>query len=377
VTRAQKVRLGIFVAVGLAALVGGTALLAGMKLGQKRDHYTVRFADSDVSLSGLEVGSPVKYSGIRVGRVETILVDPEDVSVIVATLNLAGGTPVAEDTKANLGSVGITGLKYVELTRGSAQARIRQPGEEIPAGKSLLDDLTGQADEIAREVRGAIANVTAFTDADMKHRVARVLERTEKVLESVDGAVTDNRGHLAALLQRLASTAREVEALSRQLNGTITRVNGLLDDVRPRAVQVLDESLALVVDLRQSRADLSVSAGTTLAEAEGMLREARGALGADGIGKTLAELSVLLKRAQVLLVHNREGIGEAVVYLRDTAENLSEFSEKVRDDPSLLLLGDQDEGDPRGRAGCAGSRSFCSPAGRARARTRPAATTTT
>jgi len=347
VTRAQKVRLGIFVAVGLAALVGGTALLAGMKLGQKRDHYTVRFADSDVSLSGLEVGSPVKYSGIRVGRVETILVDPEDVSVIVATLNLAGGTPVAEDTKANLGSVGITGLKYVELTRGSAQARIRQPGEEIPAGKSLLDDLTGQADEIAREVRGAIANVTAFTDADMKHRVARVLERTEKVLESVDGAVTDNRGHLAALLQRLASTAREVEALSRQLNGTITRVNGLLDDVRPRAVQVLDESLALVVDLRQSRADLSVSAGTTLAEAEGMLREARGALGADGIGKTLAELSVLLKRAQVLLVHNREGIGEAVVYLRDTAENLSEFSEKVRDDPSLLLLGDQDEGDPR------------------------------
>lgn len=347
VTRAQKVRLGVFVAVGLAVLVGGTALLAGMKLGEQRDLYPVRFSDADVSLSGLEVGSPVKYSGIRVGRVESIRVDPKDVSVIVVTLNLTGGTPVAEDTKASLGSVGITGLKYVELTRGSREARVRAPGEEIPPGSSLFDDLTNQAGEIAVEVRAALANVTAFTGADMKDRVARVLDRTESLLASVEATVTGNQEHVTELLERLVATSREVEALSRGLTGTVGRVNGLLDDVRPRAVALLDEGQALLAELRQSRADLSLSTGTTLAEAEAMLRDARGALGEKGLGQTLAELSAVLRQAQVLMLHNREGVGEAVVYLRETAENLSEFSAKVRDDPSLLLMGNQDEGWPR------------------------------
>jgi len=347
VSRAAKVRLGVFVAAGLTVLVGGIAALAGMKLGEERDTYVVRFSDSDVSLSGLEVGSQVKYSGIRVGRVGTIRVDPEDVSVIVVTLDLAGGTPVAEDTKASLGAVGITGLKYVELTRGSKSARIRAPGEEIPAGSSLIDDLTSRAEEIAGQVRIALDHVTAFTAPDMKDRVARVLDRTERLLTTLEAAVNDNRAELSTLLTRLAATARQVEALSGELTGTARRTNLLLDEVRPRTVQVLDETLALVTEMRATREEVGGDVQATLAETVLVLREARATLGEEGLGRTLAELSRLLKRSELLLLQNREGVTEAVGYLKETGENLAEFSAKVREDPSLLLLGEREGEDPR------------------------------
>ncbi len=77
VTRAQKVRLGAFLAIGITAVVGGLVVLAGAKLGEKRDAYTVRYDQAEVSLSGLEVGSPVRYSGIKVGRVDAIGIDPK------------------------------------------------------------------------------------------------------------------------------------------------------------------------------------------------------------------------------------------------------------------------------------------------------------
>ena len=87
VTRAQKVRLGIFLVVSALLLIGGLVILAGARLGEKRDLYFVRYAEGEVSLNGLDVGSPVKYSGIRVGRVDRISIDPSDVSVIVVTIS--------------------------------------------------------------------------------------------------------------------------------------------------------------------------------------------------------------------------------------------------------------------------------------------------
>ncbi|HYU15587.1 MAG TPA: MlaD family protein, partial [Candidatus Acidoferrum sp.] len=206
VTRAQKLRLGIFLAAGLAVLIGGLAILAGLKLGERRDSYVVRFRDSGVSLSGLDIGSPVKYSGIRVGRVDAIRIDPDDVSVIQVELSLDHDTPVADDSVANLGSQGITGLKYVELSRGSRTARVRVPGEEIPPGTSLLDNLAQRADQIAVKAETVLDRVAVLAGPDMKERLARLLDRSEELLGTVDSVLRENRESLKTLAERVTGT---------------------------------------------------------------------------------------------------------------------------------------------------------------------------
>jgi phospholipid/cholesterol/gamma-HCH transport system substrate-binding protein len=318
-TKAQKLRLGIFLAAGLTVLIGGIVILAGMKLGETRDRYFIRWSDGDVSLSGLEVGSPVKYSGIRVGRVDTVRIDPKDVGVILVEISLDGGTPVAEDTKANLGSQGITGLKYIELSRGSAAARLRKPGEEIPPGTSLFDSLASQAEDIAEKVDKVLAQVIDLTGPDMKQRLGALLDRSEKLMATVDGLLEENRASLKVLAARLSGTATQVEALTTELAGTARRANKLLD-----------ESALLVKNARATpeRVNAFLEQGTAV------LNETRTLLGADGLQRTLGGINTVL-------VQSRHEVIEAIAFLRETAENMSALSQRLRDDPSLLIRGEE------------------------------------
>lgn len=335
VTRAQKLRLGIFLAAGITAMVVGLGVLAGMKLGEKKDSYSVRFSEASTSLSGLSVGSPVKYSGIRVGSVKSIRIDPKDVSTIVVQLELDGGTPVAENSVASLGSLGITGLKYVELSRGDRDARVRNPGEEIPAGPSLMDELSDQATAIAAKLSVLIERLNSFTTPEMKGKVAGVLDRSDRLLETTEATVSENRERLAELSQEFLETTRQVRALTTGLNGSVTRVNGLLDETRPRVVGVLSEAEELVSGLKASREKVD----GLLVQSSGTLETAQQALGDEGLGRTLSNLDRLLSRSYLVLLQSQEDIAATTRYLMETAENMSVFSQRIKEDPSLLLLG--------------------------------------
>ncbi len=338
-TRAQKVRLGIFLAIGLTAVIGGLVALAGAKLGEVRDAYTIRYDQAAVSLSGLEVGSPVRYSGIKVGRVDAIRIDPTDVSVIVVGVSLDEGTPVAENTQANLGSLGITGLKYIELTRGASDVRVRDPGEGIPAGSSALDDLSNRAGEIAEKVSLALDNLTAMTGPEMRARVAKVLDGSEKLLRTLEETVAENRETLKEATTRVTGTAAQLESLAGELAGTVRRANRLIDAVRPKLARALDAGGGLMEEMHATRGRLD----DTLAAMEGLMTDGRDVLGPAGVQKTMTRFNTLLKRTSLMVVQSREDIVDAMTYLRETTENLSHFSRKVREDPSLLLIGEGDE----------------------------------
>ncbi len=337
VTRAQKVRLGVFVATGVAVLVGGLLLLAGAQLGRKRDGYSVRFSESNYSLSGLEVGAPVKYSGVRIGRVDAIRVDPKDVSTLVVELSLTGGTPVAEDSVASAGSMGITGLKYIELSRGSRSARIRSPGEIIPAGPSLMDELTDRATAISNKVDTLLTNLNAFTTPDMRARAAGLLDNANHLILTTDATVAENRGNLKELSQKIAQASVQVEALTRDLQTTAGRVNAILDDAQPKVASLLTEANGLVTELRQTRTQL-----------DQVLQTAKTTLGDEGLGKTAVSANRVLERGNLILVQSQEELSTSLERLRETSENLSVFSQRIKEDPSLLLLGSaEDKGNER------------------------------
>lgn len=333
VTRAQQARLGIFVAVSAALLLGALALLAGSRLGQKHDRYTVRFSEANQSLSGLEVGAPVKYSGIRVGRVDSLSVDPKDVSVLVVTLSLNAGTPVAEDSIATAASQGITGLKYIELSRGSRTSRIRAPGEVIPAGPSVMDQLTDNAAVIAQKIELLVENLSQLTNPRMRERVEALLENTGRLAATAEATVAENRGDLRELAKRVARASDQVEALARDLRGTASRVNAMLDGAQPQIQRVLEDSAALASELRRSREQL-----------DQVLASANLALGEEGAAKAVRSANKLMDRGSLILAQSQEEIDETLTRLKETSENLSAFSQRIREDPSLLLRGGEERG---------------------------------
>ncbi len=321
VTRAQKIRLGIFMAAGLTVLVGGVIVLAGLKLVEGRDEYTVRYKDTGVSLNGLEVGSPVKYSGIQVGRVEEVRIDPADVSVILVELSLDEDTPVAEDSVANLGSQGITGLKFIELSRGSSRARVREPGEDIPPGSSMFDNLAQKADQIAGKVEVVLDRVAALATPEMAERVSSLLKSSDEFLITLNGVLEDNRESLKTLAVQVSATSEQLRQLSVELATTAKRANGLLAEATVLLRNAKDTPVALNGFLQQGTA---------------VLKQSQVLLGPEGLQRTMARVNSIMAQTQHQII-------ETIGLFREAAENANAFTEKIRDDPSLLLLGGSED----------------------------------
>ena len=85
-TKSQKFRLGIFILAAFAALGAAIVALSYSKFFEEKDTYYIEY--KDVSVSGLDVGSPVKYLGIKVGTVNDIRIDPQDINSVIVEVKI-------------------------------------------------------------------------------------------------------------------------------------------------------------------------------------------------------------------------------------------------------------------------------------------------
>ena len=200
-----------------------------------------------------------------------------------------------------------------------------------------MDELTDRAEVIARKVDLLLDNLNHFTTPDMRDRVAGLLDNANKLVATADATVTENRGNLKELSKKIAQASVEIEALSRDLRGTAGRANAILDDAQPKLSHLLGEADGLVTELRGTRAQL-----------DQVLATAKTTMGEDGLGKTAQSANKLMERGHLILVQSQEELESSLEHLRETSENLSVFSQRIKEDPSLLLMGSaQDKGKER------------------------------
>jgi phospholipid/cholesterol/gamma-HCH transport system substrate-binding protein len=118
-TRAHHVLIGLFTVI----VVTG-ALLFGLWLA--KSSVDTEFKDYEVvfneAVSGLSKGSSVQYSGIKVGDVVSLRLDPKDPRRVLARIRLGGDTPIKEDTQAKLALTGVTGTSIIQLSGGTPQS---------------------------------------------------------------------------------------------------------------------------------------------------------------------------------------------------------------------------------------------------------------
>ena len=129
-----ELAVGLFVLLGIAAVAYLTLKLgAGSIVG--RDTYVIeaRFANA----GGLHSGSSVLVSGVTVGRVEEVKMDPSDYSAI-ATLRVFTQLRLPTDSMASIKTSGLIGDRYVSLSPGADETYLA-PGAKITMTESAVD----------------------------------------------------------------------------------------------------------------------------------------------------------------------------------------------------------------------------------------------
>lgn len=125
---------GLFVLLGIAAIAYLTLKLGtGSLIGGNTYLIESRFANA----GGIHPGCGVQLSGVTVGRVEGVRMDPADYSAIV-TIRLTALLKLPADTMASVKTSGLIGDKYVALSPGAEEIFLK-PGERITMTESAVD----------------------------------------------------------------------------------------------------------------------------------------------------------------------------------------------------------------------------------------------
>ena len=146
--------------------------------------YRIHFEES---VSGLNLGDPVKYLGVDIGLVDALAIDPEDPGQVQVDVKLHKDAPIKTDTRATLQFKGITGAYFIELKGSTEKAKtllsVTEPGEipEIESKKSTFNTLMEELPKVVAKF-SAIEDQTKKVVSDIGQVTAKVKENPSLLL---------------------------------------------------------------------------------------------------------------------------------------------------------------------------------------------------
>ena len=187
-TKINFLKIGLFVSVIFTALVIGIFWLGKYGLENKKyDEYWIYFNES---VSGLNIGSSIKYMGFDVGVVKEIKINPKNSEEIKIDIQIQRGTPIKEDNYAILGNLGITGLKYIELKGGSNSSNLLKENENgikiIKSKKSTLSSLVDSSEDISKELTLLLIQFRKVLNEDNLTKFSSLLSSSEKSMKNIE-----------------------------------------------------------------------------------------------------------------------------------------------------------------------------------------------
>ena len=91
------------------------------------------------SVSGLNVGSTVRYLGVDIGRVVALRIDRRSAARVQVIVDLDSSAPISPRTVAELSFLGVTGLLYIDLLGDAGNKPLADtvPSERYPVIRSV------------------------------------------------------------------------------------------------------------------------------------------------------------------------------------------------------------------------------------------------
>jgi phospholipid/cholesterol/gamma-HCH transport system substrate-binding protein len=294
-TGTNHYKLGLFVLLGLGLSLAFVITLGARNWNEESVRYVSYF---DESVQGLELGSPVKFRGVSVGRVSGIGVAPDQRHVQVTSeltvpdlqrLNLGGAgegeLTVHPDLRAQLAQAGITGVKFILIDYFDTtdyplpELPFPVPSNHIPAAPSTLKGLESTvvktADnfpQIAEELLSTMTRLSAVM-ADVQR--VKLPDQASDALGQVNVAMKTLNTELDQL--DAGELSKSVRTSLAAFDATTVRITHLIDRLEREdgMLASAERSFAMVGDMARGNSSLGPEMELTLREVRGAARSIR------------------------------------------------------------------------------------------------------
>ena len=331
--RSSPTLIGFFVLGSIVLAVIGVGALASNQYFSQRATFISYF---DESVNGLDVGAPVKFKGVPIGRVTDIRlrVDLQNETFQVPVLYEIDLEPVTDTTGATIDLSNprllkqqvdrglraqlqlesfLTGKLYVELTFVSnpgppnyAQANSRYP--EVPTELSPLAQLGEEAESL-------VANLQSFDVSTINENLVTLLVKANRKVDQLNMEQINTE-----VIQTISAARDLVES---------EEIRGVLRDV-PQLSQEVETTLA---DAQQLMETLEGAVEPTTEEVAATGRELRETMNA--LQETMEETNDMMS--------TDSGIGyrmeESLTKLSEAAEAIRVLAVSLERNPGMFIRG--------------------------------------
>jgi phospholipid/cholesterol/gamma-HCH transport system substrate-binding protein len=200
--------------------------------------------------SGMQVGTPVKLKGFKIGEVDDVALEP-DLNVKVRLRVVLERLPLlAADASAHFGREGPIGGKFIELDPGTrSQARLKPEA-------TLRMDTGTELDDVMATVKVAVEKLASAIG-----KVEPILDDTKKLTGAASAVSTDVRTTLSTLLHNMETISVQLK----KVGDTATQVVSHADADRAHVVADLRKTLAAATLATETAHAALKTVDTTLA----------------------------------------------------------------------------------------------------------------
>lgn len=265
--RAKYALIGLFTFAVITAVFGFIYWLHSASGSTETRPYLVVF---EGSVSGLRVGGPVLFNGIRVGEVTEMRLTDKP-SEVAAVISITPSTPVRSDTIVTLEYAGLTGIASVSLRGAAASSPAVAPPKSggLPTlraastagdmGTAVRETLA-KADAIIVEnqesLRNTIKNLETFTAS-----LARNSDKLDKIVDSSAKFIETGTQAMGSFTELAVSLKKDTSQLAENLDkrtAEITEGVTKLTDTTTKHVNVVGNDMhRAIINIDKSITDLA------------------------------------------------------------------------------------------------------------------------
>ncbi|GHU17547.1 ABC transporter substrate-binding protein [Betaproteobacteria bacterium] len=222
---------------GLFLLILGASTLAALWWfnGQEENRrYVVETRDN---VTGLNAQGQVRYRGIRVGKVDSIRLDPVDARKTLIGISVRKDIPITRGTAAKLGYQGVTGIAHILLEdNGRDTTPLAQDGAgdaRIAMQSSLVQELTDAGADVLSQTRELLVGMNELLRPENRQTISRTLdnleassrharEASERLLQALNA---DTMARIDSILLNADRTVAQASPFFAEARGLVARLN--------------------------------------------------------------------------------------------------------------------------------------------------------
>lgn len=275
----NEVLTGLFVLLGIAAVVAGALWLSGGSWRGQGTVITARFR----SVGQLKTGNPVTFRGVPIGTVEAVRLTER--GTVAVDMRLRPDAPLPEQPVALLQASSLFGDWQAALYPAAERPDLAKDTaglgpDEIP-GRSLAEfsELSEHTSEIASNLRGITERLELAVNDSSAAQVAGAIRNVNLATNELLQLIREQRRAMDQIVGDVESAGGTIEDASHALQTTLARLdsataNGRLDSIFADA-EVTSRNLREVSVEWQ---DAGQQLNRTLARADSTLAMANAAL---------------------------------------------------------------------------------------------------